>query len=265
MKERTSWRSDRLEREVSVARWGTFGMPLLIFPTAGGDAEEVERFHIVSTLEEYLEAGRIKIYSCDSVAGRAMFAEEGSPQHRMWLMGRFQDFVRWELAPAIRADCNSESIPIVTAGASIGAFQALAAVCRHPDVFTAALCMSGTYDLSRFLDAEPTGDFWRASPLHWLPRLGEGEHLERLRERFVLLASGEGDAEDIGESWRVAAVLGRKGVPNRVDSWGPEWDHDWPTWRNMLHTYVPELFPEGPDEGEAGDSGAGEPARNGSA
>lgn len=249
MKERTSWHSERLEREVTVVRWGTVGMPLLLFPTAGGDAEEIERFHLISTLSEYLEAGRIKVYSCDNVAGRAMVAREGSPEHRMWMMGQFQDFVRWELAPAIRADCRSDDIGIVTAGASIGAFQALATLCRHPDVFTAALCMSGTYDLSRFLRAPPTPDFRRASPLHWLPGLDDGPHLSSLRERFVLLASGEGEAEDIGESWRVADVLGAKGIPNRVDSWGREWKHDWPLWRKMLHAYVPELLAEAGAEG----------------
>lgn len=241
MKERTSWFSHRLGQEVTVARWGHFGTPLLIFPTAGGDAEEIERFHVVNVLAPYLQEGRIKIYSCDSVAGRAMLAEDGSPQHRMWVMNQFQEYVRHELVPMIWADCRSEGLEIVTAGASIGAFQALAAVCRYPDVFSQALCMSGTYDLLRFLKAEPTADFWYASPVHWLPEFRDEERMVRLRERFVLLASGEGRAEDIGESWRVAHVLGSKGVPNRVDSWGPDWHHDWPTWRNMLHDYVPTL------------------------
>ena len=244
MKERTAWHSSRLEREVTVTRWGTVGTPLLVFPTAGGDAEEIERFHIVRTLAGYLEEGRIKIYSCDSAAGRAMLAGEGSPGHRMHLLNQMQEFVRHELVPAIHADCRTDDVGVVVAGASIGAFQALAQLCRYPDVFTAALCMSGTFDLRRFLDAEPTGDFWAASPLHWLSTLAEGEHLDRLRERFVLLASGEGADEDIGESWRVADALGAKGIPNRVDSWGREWDHDWPLWRNMLHTYVPELVPD---------------------
>lgn len=243
MKERTNWYSDRVGQEVTVTRWGTFGMPFLIFPTAGGDAEEIERFHIIGTLRPWVDAGRIKIYSCDSVAGRAMLAEEGSPQHRMWIMNQFQEWIRHELVPAIWADCKTDGVPVVTAGASIGAFQALAAVCRYPDVFTKALCMSGTYDLLRFLKAPPNGDFRVASPLHWLPDFQNEEHLASLRERFVLLASGEGTAENIGESWRVADVLGGRGVPNRVDSWGREWGHDWPTWRNMLHRYVDELFP----------------------
>ena len=244
MKEVTTWFSGRMGKEVTVARWGTFGTPFLIFPTAGGDAEEIERFHIVSTLQEHLDAGRIKIYSCDSIAGRAMVSEEGTPPHRMWLMNQFQEFVRHELVPAIWADCRTEGLEIVTGGASIGAFQALAVTCRYPDVFSKALCMSGTYDLLRFLKAPATGDFTMASPVHWLPGAGNEEHLASLRKRFVLLASGEGKAEDIGESWRVARILGARGIPNRVDSWGAEWAHDWPTWRNMLHRYVDELFPQ---------------------
>jgi esterase/lipase superfamily enzyme len=54
----------------------------------------------------------------------------------------------------------------------------------------------------------------------------------------VLIASGEGRAEDIGESWNLANVLGRQRIPNRVDSWGPDWHHDWATWRKMLPQYL---------------------------
>ena len=251
MKERTTWYSERVHQDVTVTRWGTFGMPLLVFPTAGGDAEEIERFHIINALAPYLEEGRIKVYSCDSVAGRAMLGEEGSPQHRMWIMDQFQEFVRRELVPFIRMDCRSEDIGVAAAGASIGAFNALAMVCRYPDTFTQALCMSGTYDLQRFLKAPPTPDFVRASPLHWLPQTRDEAHLDLLRTRFVILASGEGRAEDVGESWRVANTLGALGIPNRVDSWGPDWHHDWPTWRNMLHQYVPQLFPERSGAAEA--------------
>ena len=52
--------------------------------------------------------------------------------------------------------------------------------------------------------------------------------------RKAILASGEGRWENIGESWRLAHVLGSKGIPNRVDPWGTEYDHDWSTWRQML-------------------------------
>lgn len=240
MKVTDSWHSERLGREVTVARWGTTGVPFLIYPTAGGDAEEIERFLVIDTLAEYLEAGLIKVYSCDSIAGRAMLTGEGTPQHRMYLIDQFLEFVGRELVPAIRTDCASEDIEIMVGGASIGAFNALATICRFPGDFSHALCMSGTFDLERFLKAPPTHHFHVSSPIHHIPDL-EGERLDRLRERFVLFASGEGEAEDIGESWRAAGIMGGRGIPNRVDSWGPDWKHDWPLWRNMLHKYTPEL------------------------
>jgi esterase/lipase superfamily enzyme len=229
------WRSERLERDVTLVKWGTIGQPILLFPTAGGDAEEIERFQMIDALAPLLDAGRIKIYSCDSVAGRALVNREGSARHQMWLQNQFHYYVRHEVAPAIRADCKSE-LDIWTAGASIGAFHAAATVCRFPDVFTRALAMSGTYDLRRFYDCGPgdfSDEFWVSSPVHFVPTL-EGRHLDVLRSRFLYITSGEGKAEDIGESWNLANVLGRKGVPNKVDSWGPDWSHDWVTWRRML-------------------------------
>jgi esterase/lipase superfamily enzyme len=240
MFEKSSWRSERTGRESTLVRWGTYGQPLLIFPTAGGDAEEIERFHLVRVLWPLVEAGRIKIYSCDSVGGQVWFGKEGPPQFRMWMQNQFHQYVRHEVVPAIHADCRTDGIPIWTAGASIGAFHAVAATCRFPDVFHRALGMSGTYDLMRFIEAgSPSEDFLECSPIHFLPALN-GRHLDLLRQRFVLLASGEGRAENMGETWAMAHALGTRGVPNRVDPWGPEWHHDWNTWREMLPRYMDE-------------------------
>lgn len=236
------WHSSRLQREVSLVRWGHFGTPVLLFPTAGGDAEEVERFLMMKVLAPFIEGGKIKVYSCDSVAGRAMIEQEGSPQHRQWLLNMFHQYIRHEVVPAIRVDCKDPNVEVVSAGASIGAFHAVAMVCRFPDVFKLAIAMSGTYDLRRFYKTDHfVDDFWVSSPLHFVPTLA-GPHLDKLKSRFVLLPSGEGKAEDIGESWALARALGSKGIPNRVDSWGKETPHDWVTWRAMLPKYLGELL-----------------------
>lgn len=176
------------------------------------------------------------------MAGQAIAMEEGSPAHRMWVLNQFQQYVYAEMVPAIRQDCGDPDIGVVAAGASIGAFNALAVLCRFPDVFTHAIGMSGTYDIHRFIGGPITDDFYYSSPVHWLPDCPE-DRLAQLRTRFALLVSGEGRAEDIGESWRLAGLLGKRGIPNRVDSWGPEWHHDWPTWRRMLPQYLDELLP----------------------
>jgi len=239
-KDVTRWHTSRLEQDVQLVRWGHFGTPVLLFPTAGGDAEEVERFHLVRMLEPLIDGGRIKVYSTDSVAGRAWISGDHSAEFCSRVQNLFDDFIYSEVTPAIRNDCADDAIEIIATGASIGAFNAVATVCRHPDAFRMAIAMSGTYDLSKYLEGRMNQDFYFSSPLHYLPRL-EGPQLERLRTRFILMPSGEGNYEDIGESWRMASVLGAKGIPNRVDPWGTEWHHDWDTWRAMLPKYLDEF------------------------
>ena len=230
-----------MQQEFTVARWGHFGVPVLVFPTAGGDAEEIERNHLVDACAGLLEAGRVKIYSCDSVAGRAMASATGSPEYRMWLLNQFHQAVRHEVVPAIHADMGGSAQRIVTAGASIGAFNAVALLCRFPDTFEAAIGMSGTYRLQRFLEGALVRGPLLRLPARLPPRPRRRRTSSVLRQRRVILASGEGAHEDIGESWALADVLGSKGVPNRVDSWGPETIHDWPTWWRMLPQYLEEI------------------------
>ncbi len=239
---KTTWFSDRLEREVTVSRWGEVGTPVLFFPTAAADAEECERFKMVEVLAPMLAEERIKLYSVDSVAGKVWLTESNSTPTAARAQNLYDAFVYHELVPSIRSDCRSEDIEIIATGPSIGAFNALAATCRHPDVFRAAICMSGTYDLAKFLEGPMTQDYHEISPLHFLPSLPEGAHLEALRQRFLLITHGEGRWEEPAQSWRIANALGERGIPNRVDAWGEDYDHDWPTWREMLPRYLEEIL-----------------------
>lgn len=240
MKSVEYWHSDLIEQSVTMARWGTVGTPVLMFPTAGGDAEEIERFHVIGALSPLLAAGRIKVYSIDSIAGRS-WLDHNDPRHSMWLQNRFDEFLVNEVVPAIRADCNDPGIEVISAGASIGAYWALEVLTRHPFIFRSAICMSGSYDLTDRLQGHWSDDFYFSSPLHFIPNLGDGPDLDALRRRFVIFAYGGGRWENPAETWRIADVLGSKGIPNRVDPWGPEYDHDWPAWREMLPTYLDEL------------------------
>lgn len=236
----SSWYSERMRQHISLVRWGHWGQPVLLLPTAGGDAEEAERMGAVEALWPLVEAGRIKLFSCDSIGGRALAAGWGTVEYRCWLLNRYQEALAEEVVPAVRNDCRDPSAEIVVAGASIGAFNSVALVCRYPWAFRAALAMSGSFDLERLLGFRGSGDFYFASPWLFLPGLG-GPLLDMLRQRYVLMAFGGGRWEAPDENWRMAEILGSKGVPNRVVEWGPEWDHDWPTWRRMLPIYLDEL------------------------
>ena len=236
-----TWFSPNLRQEVSVARWGHYGQPVLLFPTAGGDCEECERMLMIRVLTPLIDAGRIKVYSPDSVAGRAWINRRYSAARKAWVQNQYDKYVYHELLPWIRTDCRSPDVEVITAGSSIGAYNAIVSMTRHPDAFKLAIGMSGTYDLSGWMDGVHSLDFHYSSPVHFLPLHPEGDHMDLLRRRFAIFAVGEGRWETPGNSWKAAHALGQRGVPNRVDLWGQNHDHDWPTWREMLPKYLGEL------------------------
>ncbi|MDC3378797.1 alpha/beta hydrolase-fold protein [Planctomycetota bacterium] len=247
-KEKTTWFSPRTKLQTQLVRWGHMGQPVLVFPTAGGDAEEIERMLMIKVLRPLIEAGRIKVYSVDSLAAATWGDTDKPARYCTWLQNRFDGYLYNEVVPAIRRDCDSDDIEIVVAGASIGAFNAMASICRHPDVFKTAVCMSGTYDVERFIkdrDGNPLSkgdlDFYFSSPLQYLPGLGDSAQLRMLRKRTIYMGHGGGPWEDPKQCWTMAKILGSKGVPNRVDPWGPDFGHDWPTWRNWLPKYLSEI------------------------
>ena len=53
-----SWQTQRLPCPARVVRWGYYGRPVLIFPTAGGDLEEIERHGLIGALSGLIDAGR---------------------------------------------------------------------------------------------------------------------------------------------------------------------------------------------------------------
>jgi esterase/lipase superfamily enzyme len=243
-KHKISWKSPSLGgREITFVRYGISGTPLLLFPTAGGDAEEPERFHLITAIGDFLKDLRLKVYVVDSIAGQAWLKECKTLEDAAAMQNRFDRCLYREVVPAIHRDCGGDRGLIWTAGASIGAFNALAAVCRHPDVFDKAFCLSGTYNMNRFLQGRINRDYHESSPLDFVPTL-EGAHLDLLRKRFILLAHGQGEFEDPQQSWNVERVLGPKGIPNRVDAWDNTWRHDWVTWRKMLPQFLGEFLPQ---------------------
>ena len=234
-----TWSHTRLPAPARVMRWGHYGIPVLLFPSAGGDFDEVERFHLVGAVAELIERGRIKVFSVDGIAPRTWLRGVDSPGHCAHIQAGHDEFINDEVVPLIRKDCHSDDIQILAAGSALGAHSAVSALCRNPENFRAAIALSGLFDLSQYLPAGYVPDLYWTSPLYYLPGLPEADaRLHTLRNRFIQLATGAGEYERPGESHRLAHVLRSRGIPHHLDDWGNGFSHRWTTWRDMLPRFL---------------------------
>jgi len=239
-KQTWQWKSTLVSEPGRVVRWGHFGAPVLLFPSAGGDCEEVERYQLIHAMRELIGHGRIKVYSVDGLAARVWLRGTYPPDHCARAQAAYDAFIHDEVAPIIRQDCHSDSIEILAAGVALGGGAAVASLCAHPDVFRKAIAISGIFDLSKYVRGGLTPELRRVLPVHYLQDLAEGVRLDTLRRRLVLLATGEGDFESPAESEKLASVLLARGVPCHLELLGREHAHSWNTWRKVLPRYLAE-------------------------
>lgn len=221
-----------LGRTMGVARWGHYGRPVILFPTGGADYLDVERFLLVRALEPLVEAGRIKVYSVDSVCRQGWLGDV-SRRTAIALQAAYDRWLKEALFPLIQADCGGSDERMVVAGASLGAYQAWAAATRHPDRIQLCVGMSGTYRMERLLDGYWDEDWYFHDPAQFVPNLPEGPLLDRLRTVRFVLGLGE-RFENPTYTDSAASVLASRAIPTTVLRWKDPAGHDWPTWRTML-------------------------------
>ncbi|MEJ0037302.1 MAG: alpha/beta hydrolase-fold protein [Gammaproteobacteria bacterium] len=231
LKEIWTWGTKRLEGSwpgslatptaVRLSRWGHYGTPLLLLPSAGADSEEVERFGMIEALRSPIEAGRLKVFSLDGLAAHPWLQAKAPPDECARAQRAWEALVSEEVLPQIRTDCRSDDVEIFVAGPAFGACSALALACRYPDVFRGAIAMSMPFSM----------------PVQW----PEGRQLTQLRQRFIEIATGEGPFERPVHSRVMAQALSSRGVPNHLDVWGRKYAHAWATWRDMIQKYVPAM------------------------
>ena len=61
------WRSPRLDKDMEVAVYGHYGFALLMFPTAAADYLEYERFQVIESIAPFIDAGKVKVFSINSI------------------------------------------------------------------------------------------------------------------------------------------------------------------------------------------------------
>jgi esterase/lipase superfamily enzyme len=229
----------------SVAGYGHYGRPVLVFPSEGGHPREFADRGMVAAVADLIDAGRVKLYGVGSFDAGTWSAGDLPLEERARRHGAYEEWVLDAVVPHIGQDSGGAT-EIVVAGCSLGAFHALNFAFKRADLFPLALCFSGNYDPTTWRGWGEQGDaLYFNNPTAYVGNL-HGDHLEWLRSRLsLLLVCGQGQWEDttgsLESTRRMAHLLGEKGIRHELDLWGHDVPHDWPSWCAQFAHHLPRF------------------------
>ncbi|MCX6206189.1 MAG: alpha/beta hydrolase-fold protein [Bacteroidetes bacterium] len=217
-----SWYSPALNKEMPIVSYGHYGFALLLIPTAAADYLEYDRFQLIDALAPQINAGKLRVYSIDSMNKESWMNNEMVPEHN---------------------NTTSQDIMIYTCGASFGALHAMNLFLKRPDIINGAISLSGVYNLTEYTKGFWDDQVFYNSPEHYMPSLEDTFYLDKIKaSHHIHIFTGSGAHEDPGAAKRFASILYQKGIWYDLEVWGDDIMHDWPTWRKMLPYIIEHKF-----------------------
>ncbi len=241
-REITSWFSLALQSEMPIVSYGHAGFALLFVPTAAADYLEYERFQMMDVLAPYIDGGKVRVFSVNSINNESWLNNNMEGAHKAIRHNQFNEYIYNEVLPFIKKNTSKET-PIILCGASFGALHSMNLFLKRPDLIDGVIAMSGVYDLAEYTKGYHDEQVYFNSPMQYIPNLTDESILNNIQKsKHIHIVTGSGAYEDPESSKKFAGVLYSKGITYELDVWGHEWKHDWPTWRAILPHYLETRF-----------------------
>jgi esterase/lipase superfamily enzyme len=231
---------------LEVVRYGTWGRPVLLFPSEAGSARDAEGNGMLDAVRPLIDQGRVSLFCVDSLDGWS-WGDSGLPtEERARRGGSYTAWLSGHVLPWV-IDQVGGGQTVVTAGVSLGAYHAVHLTLQRADVAPLAIGLSGNYDPTTWNGWGELGDAtYFANPTAYVANM-EGDHLEWVRSHAsVLLVVGQGPFEvsptqALPATCAFAELLARKGIRHELDVWGHDSAHDWPWWQRQLAHHLPRF------------------------
>ncbi|EKD50878.1 MAG: hypothetical protein ACD_62C00402G0004 [uncultured bacterium] len=243
-KEYHKWFSPHLGQDMELNVYGHGGIPFVVFPSSSGRFYNYEDFGMVHALEEFINEGKLKLFTVDGIDGQTWYNYAALPGDRSARHDAYDRHILAEVVPFIKTHCQDNDIGIYTTGCSLGAYHAVNFFLKHPDVFNGTIAQSGLYRLDRFqfkIEAHDIPYVYFNSPIHYLANLEDEKILANMRKSKVIVSVGQGawEHEMVEDTRLLQEIFYRKNIRATFDYWGYDVNHDWPWWRKQIHHFMP--------------------------
>lgn len=236
------WYSPFLHKQMNISVYGHYGFALLMLPTAAADFLEYERFHLIQAISPLINAGKLKVFSINSINNESWLNNLMHPRDKSIRHNQFNDYVFNEVIPYIKNKTSIET-PLIATGASFGALHAMNLFLKRPDLIQGVIGMSGDYNLQSYTKGYFDQDVYFNNPMAYLPNLNDENTLSQIRKsKNIHIISGSGSYEMPQASRQLSEVLKSKNIHHELAIWGDDMPHDWPTWQRVLPFYLENRF-----------------------
>ncbi len=228
--------SPSLGRDMEFKCYGHGGRPLLAVPCQNGTFYEWEGFGMPQVLSPWIDAGKLRLFTLDTVDRETVSDTEGDPYHRIRRHEQWVRYVTDELVPRIGGICENGCPPIIT-GFSMGAYHAANLFFRFPDRFDSLISLSGTYDTSGMYNGYCDDLVYLNDPCLSVGNMPpDHPYIAKYNQRSMVICVGQGAWEGplLEGTRRFDAILKAKGIHAWVDYWGYDCAHDWDWWKKQI-------------------------------
>ena len=229
------WHSPSLSREMELLWYGTWGRPVLAFPTSLGSCSQNEDNGLIGALADKIDAGEIQVCAVDAIDSECWYNDGAHPGWKAFRYSQYDQYLVNEVVPLIAR--KAQRSDVVTFGASFGAYHAVNFAGRHPELVSRVISFSGIYGIHRFLYGYWDDNCYFNCPDAYFPNMPL-DVVDRMRHIGWVVATGENDHLVQENRW-FAEMLRGKGLNVYSEFWPGVFGHDWPYWREHLRRFVP--------------------------
>ncbi len=232
--ETRTYYSHLLDETLTYEVSGHWGYPILMFPTTQGQVSQNRDFHLINSVADSVNAGKIKIYNVQTIDKYSFYADWLTPEQRIKNYERYVQFLIQEFIPMLQKENNTHTI--ATSGCSFGGYHAANLAFRMPHLISHFIGLSAAYSIRSFMDGYDGQEVYFNCPDEYM----HGADPALFQNQQHALGTSDWDiCKD--QNVAMASLLGDKGIP--VWYHEEKWiKHDWPLWRMMFPKFIHAYF-----------------------
>jgi esterase/lipase superfamily enzyme len=232
------WYTPYLNRDFEMLVFGGSGYPIILFPTSEGRYYECKDHGLVSSADQLLDEGKIKIYCPDGIDFLSWDNYDIHPADRVKTHNAYEKVIINDVIKFAVHETGYKRVGV--AGCSFGGYHSFNLAMRSPDLIDSIISMCSTFDIKPYIFGHYDENCYLNNPPDYLPHLEDEWYLDRIRKMNIILGTGNWDI-CLEENKSMSNILALKEIKHSLDI-RTNTGHDWNWWREMFPEYISQII-----------------------